>query len=242
MLKVENLHTYHGFLHVLKGIEFELNQGELLAIVGSNGAGKSTLLGTLAGIYSPKEGSITLRDENITKDGVQKVVSKGICLVPERRQIFSSISVKDNLLLGAYHRYSKDKKTIQKDYEDIVEMFPRLKQMLDRPGGLLSGGEQQMVAIGRGLMAKPKVLMLDEPSLGLAPLIVKDIMNILRTLCDEMGTTIILVEQNVKAALKVADRGCVLAHGKIAISGTAKELLKDPRVQEAYFGKTSTTA
>ncbi|MFJ5713229.1 ABC transporter ATP-binding protein [Neobacillus sp. NPDC093127] len=239
MLKVENLHTYHGFLHVLQGIDFELTEGELLAIVGSNGAGKSTLLGTLAGVYAPKDGSITYKDEEITKYSVQKVVSKGICLVPERRQIFSSLSVKDNLLLGAYHRYHKDKKSIHKDYDDVVEMFPRLKQMLDRPGGLLSGGEQQMLAIGRGLMAKPKVLMLDEPSLGLAPLIVKDIMNILKRLCREMGTTIILVEQNVKAALKVADRGCVLAHGKIAISGTSQELLKNPKVQEAYFGKSS---
>ncbi|WP_042348060.1 ABC transporter ATP-binding protein [Bacillus massiliigorillae] len=239
MLKVENLHTYHGFLHVLEGIDFELLEGELLAIVGSNGAGKSTLLGTLAGVYSPKEGTIKYKDQDITKDGVQKVVSKGICLVPERRQIFSSLSVKDNLLLGSYHRYRKDKKSIEQDYENIVEMFPRLKQMLDRSGGLLSGGEQQMLAIGRGLMAKPKVLMLDEPSLGLAPLIVKDIMSILRKLCDEMGTTIILVEQNVKAALKVADRACVLAHGKIVISGTAQELLNNPKVQEAYFGKSS---
>ncbi|WML31746.1 ABC transporter ATP-binding protein [Neobacillus sp. OS1-32] len=239
MLKIENLHTYHGFLHVLQGIDFELNEGELLAIVGSNGAGKSTLLGTLAGIYPPKEGSITYKNEDITKYGVQKVVSKGICLVPERRQIFSSLSVKDNLLLGSYHRYKKDKKKIHKEYKEIVDMFPRLKQMLDRPGGLLSGGEQQMLAIGRGLMAKPKVLMLDEPSLGLAPLIVKDIMNILKTLTKEMGTTIILVEQNVKAALKVADRGCVLSHGKIAISGTSKELLNNPQVQEAYFGQTN---
>lgn len=238
MLKVKNLHTYHGFLHVLQGIEFELNEGELLAIVGSNGAGKSTLLGTLAGVYPPKEGSITYKEQDITNYSVQKVVSTGICLVPERRQIFSSLSVKDNLLLGAYHRYRKDKKVIEQDYENVVELFPRLKQMLERPGGLLSGGEQQMLAIGRGLMAKPKVLMLDEPSLGLAPLIVKDIMNILKKLTHEMGTTIILVEQNVKAALKVADRGLVLAHGKIAISGTAQELLKDPKVQEAYFGKT----
>lgn len=238
MLKVENLHTYHGFLHVLNGIDFELHDGELLAIVGSNGAGKSTLLGTLAGVYRPKEGTIKYKEDDITKDDVQKVVSKGICLVPERRQIFSSLSVKDNLLLGAYLRYRKDKKMIQRDFEDIVELFPRLKQMLDRPGGLLSGGEQQMLAIGRGLMAKPKVLMLDEPSLGLAPLIVKDIMNILRKLCDERGSTIILVEQNVKAALKAADRACVLAHGKIVISGTAKELLNNPKVQEAYFGKS----
>lgn len=239
MLTVNNLHTYHGFLHVLNGINFELKQGELLAIVGSNGAGKSTLLGTLAGVYFPKEGSILFKEDDITSDGVHRVVSKGICLVPERRQIFSSITVKDNLLLGAYHRYRKDRKSIQEDYEQVVDLFPRLKQMLDRPGGLLSGGEQQMLAIGRGLMAKPKVLMLDEPSLGLAPLIVKDIMNILRKLCDEMGTTIILVEQNVKAALKVADRGCVLAHGKIAISGTPQELLHDPKVQEAYFGKAN---
>ncbi|MCL1694711.1 ABC transporter ATP-binding protein [Lysinibacillus sp. BPa_S21] len=242
MLKVENLHTYHGHLHVLDGIDFELVEGELLSIVGSNGAGKSTLLGTLAGVYSPSEGKIEYKGIDITKDGVQKTVANGICLVPERRQIFSALSVKDNLMLGAYHRYSRDKKTVHRDYEEIVELFPRLKQMLNRPGGLLSGGEQQMVAIGRGLMANPKVLMLDEPSLGLAPLIVKDIMNILRRLCDERGVTIILVEQNVKAALKVADRACVLAHGKMAISGTAQELLNDPKIQEAYFGKPHTTS
>ncbi|MFJ8511332.1 ABC transporter ATP-binding protein [Lysinibacillus xylanilyticus] len=242
MLKVENLHTYHGHLHVLEGIEFELVEGELLSIVGSNGAGKSTLLGTLAGVYSPSEGKIEYKGLDITKDGVQKTVANGICLVPERRQIFSSLSVKDNLMLGSYHRYGRDKKTVHRDYVEIVELFPRLKQMLNRPGGLLSGGEQQMVAIGRGLMANPKVLMLDEPSLGLAPLIVKDIMIILRRLCDERGVTIILVEQNVKAALKVADRACVLAHGKMAISGTAQELLNDPKIQEAYFGKTQKTS
>ncbi|MFF2793951.1 ABC transporter ATP-binding protein [Lysinibacillus xylanilyticus] len=242
MLKVENLHTYHGHLHVLEGIEFELVEGELLSIVGSNGAGKSTLLGTLAGVYSPSEGKIEYKGLDITKDGVQKTVANGICLVPERRQIFSSLSVKDNLMLGSYHRYGRDKKTVHRDYEEIVELFPRLKQMLNRPGGLLSGGEQQMVAIGRGLMANPKVLMLDEPSLGLAPLIVKDIMIILRRLCDERGVTIILVEQNVKAALKVADRACVLAHGKMAISGTAQELLNDPKIQEAYFGKKQKTS
>jgi len=237
MLKVDNLHTYHGYLHVLKGITFELTKGELLAIVGSNGAGKSTLLGTIAGIYGAKEGAIQFEGEEIANAGVQKIVKRGICLVPERRQIFDSITVKDNLLLGAYHRYNKEKKQIQQDYEQVLELFPRLKQMLDRPGGLLSGGEQQMLAIGRGLMAKPKLMMLDEPSLGLAPLIVKDIMQILRKMCDEMGATIILVEQNVKAALKVADRACVLSHGEIQISGTAEELLNDSSVQEAYFGK-----
>lgn len=241
MLKVSGLHTHHGHLHVLNGIDFELLEGELLAIVGSNGAGKSTLLGTLAGVYNATEGTIQYKDKDITKQGVQQMVSTGICLVPERRQIFASLSVKDNLMLGAYHRYRKDRKTVHNDYEEILELFPRLKRMLHRPGGLLSGGEQQMVAIGRGLMANPKVLMLDEPSLGLAPLIVKDIMQILRRLCDERGATIILVEQNVKAALKTADRACVLAHGEIVISGTSQELLNDPKVQEAYFGKAPAT-
>lgn len=239
MLKVNNLHTHHGYLHVLDGINFELLEGELLAIVGSNGAGKSTLLGTLAGVYRASDGLIEYKGKDITKQSVQKMVSSGICLVPERRQIFSSLSVKDNLMLGAYHRYRKDRKSVHHDYEEVLELFPRLKQMLYRPGGLLSGGEQQMVAIGRGLMSNPKVLMLDEPSLGLAPLIVKDIMQILRSLCDQRGATIILVEQNVKAALKVADRGCVLAHGQIVISGTSSELLNDPKVQEAYFGKVA---
>ncbi|MEO4052738.1 ABC transporter ATP-binding protein [Solibacillus sp. CAU 1738] len=237
MLKVENLHTYHGFLHVLKGLDFVLSEGELLSIVGSNGSGKSTLLGTLAGVYTPSNGNIEYKGFKITKDSVQKTVSKGICLVPERRQIFSSLSVKDNLILGSYHRYRKDKKTIQYDFDEIIELFPRLKPMLNRSAGLLSGGEQQMVAIGRGLMANPKVLLLDEPTLGLAPLIVKDIMNILRKLCDERNTSIILVEQNVKAALKIADNACVLAHGKITMSGTAKELINNPKIQEAYFGK-----
>lgn len=239
MLKVENLFVNHGHLSVLENINFELKEGELLSIVGSNGAGKSTLLGTLAGVYAPKSGLIEYKNTDITKHNVQKVVSEGICLVPERRQIFDSLSVKDNLMLGAYHRFRKERAQVHKDYEEVVELFPRLKKMLHRPGGLLSGGEQQMVAIGRGLMANPKVLMLDEPSLGLAPLIVKDIMDILRQLCDDKGATIILVEQNVKAALKTADRACVLAHGEIVISGTAHELLNDPKVQEAYFGKAS---
>ena len=236
MLKVENLHTHHGYLHVLKGLDFVLSEGELLSIVGSNGSGKSTLLGTLAGVYTPSNGNIEFKGMKITKDSVQKTVAKGICLVPERRQIFSSLSVKDNLMLGSYHRYRKDKKSIQNDFDEIIELFPRLKPMLNRSAGLLSGGEQQMVAIGRGLMANPKVLLLDEPTLGLAPLIVKDIMNILRKLCDERSTSIILVEQNVKAALKIADRACVIAHGKITLSGSAKELINNPKIQEAYFG------
>ncbi len=237
MLKVENLHTYHGYLHVLKGVSFELEEGELYSIVGSNGAGKSTLLGTLSGVYEARQGSIRFNGKEMANKGVREMVASGISLVPERRQIFDSISVQDNLMLGAFHRYKADKASVKRDLQTVLEIFPRLTQMLERPGGLLSGGEQQMLAIGRGIMARPRLLMLDEPSLGLAPLIVKDIMNVLRSLCKEHGTTIILVEQNVRAALAIADRASVIERGEIFINGTAKELLTDPRVQEAYFGK-----
>lgn len=238
MLKVSNLHTYHQYQHALKGINFTLNKGEILAIVGSNGAGKSTLLGTIAGIYAPRHGSILFQSEEISSMPVERVVAKGICLVPERRQIFDSLSVKDNLLLGSYHRINKEKKRVVQDYEKVLELFPRLKTMLDRPGGLLSGGEQQMLAIGRGLMAQPQLMMLDEPSLGLAPLIVKNIMGIFRQLRDEFETTIILVEQNVKAALGIADHACVLERGEIVIQGTAQEVMNDPAVRNAYLGKS----
>jgi branched-chain amino acid transport system ATP-binding protein len=236
MLAVKNIHTYHGYLHVLKGVSFELNKGEIFAIVGSNGAGKSTLLGTIAGVYRQKEGEIVYENINIGKMKVEEVVKKGVCLVPERRQIFDSLSVRDNLMLGAYHRSKESKQSIQKDIDRCYELFPKLKTMEDRPGGLLSGGEQQMLAIARGLMSNPKLMMLDEPSLGLAPLIVKDIMEILDQLRKEFQTTIILVEQNVKAALKVADRACVIERGEIVIEGDAKQLLQDPRVRDAYLG------
>ncbi|RWR10372.1 ABC transporter ATP-binding protein [Siminovitchia fortis] len=242
MLQVNNIHTYHGYLHVLKGISFELEKGEIFAIVGSNGAGKSTLLGTIAGVYLQKEGDIVYEGQNIGKKKVEEIVKKGICLVPERRQIFDSLSVKDNLMLGAYHRLKESKKTLQKDIDRCYELFPKLKTMENRPGGLLSGGEQQMLAIARGLMSNPKLMMLDEPSLGLAPLIVKDIMNILDHLRNDFNTTIILVEQNVKAALKVADRACVIERGEIVIKGNAKELMKDPRVRDAYLGGKKETS
>lgn len=237
MLKVEDLHTYHGYLHVLKGISFELQKGEIFAIVGSNGAGKSTLLGSIAGVYTPKQGKVLFQGENIAKERVENVVPKGICLVPERRQVFDSLSVLDNLMLGSYSRYKKEKAHIKDDLERVFALFPKLKTMLDRPGGLLSGGEQQMLAIGRGLMANPSLIMLDEPSLGLAPIIVQDIMRILKSLRDEYETTVILVEQNVKAALKIADNACVLERGEIAIRGTAEELMKDQAVQDTYLGK-----
>lgn len=237
MLELQNIHTYHGHLHVVKGLDLTLEKGEIVAVVGSNGAGKSTLLGTLAGIYPHQKGSILFQGKDMTKVPVPERVRAGICLVPERRQIFSSLPVRDNLMIGAYHRYGRDSRLLEKEMEQILELFPRLAGMLDRPGGLLSGGEQQMLAIGRGLMAKPSLLMLDEPSLGLAPLIVKDIMNILKNLCEEFGTTILLVEQNVKAALKTADRACVLERGEIVLSGASKDLMNHPKIQEAYFGK-----
>ncbi|BDG37364.1 ABC transporter ATP-binding protein [Saccharococcus caldoxylosilyticus] len=236
MLTLNHLHVYHGHLHVLKGICLQIGKGEIVAIVGANGAGKSTLLGTIAGVYSPKAGEIIFENEPLPYGKVEQIVKKGICLVPERRQIFGDLSVKDNLLLGAYHRYRNDFQQVMRDYEHVLEVFPKLKTMLDRPGGLLSGGEQQMLAIGRGLMAKPKLLMLDEPSLGLAPLIVKEIMKLLRQLRDQFSTTILLVEQNVRAALQIADYACVLDRGEIMMQGKAVELLDDERVKKAYLG------
>lgn len=238
MLEVKDLHTYHGSIHVLKGINLNVKEGELLAIIGPNGAGKSTLLGTLAGIYTPQKGQIFLNGMEITNMPVEKTVSLGVVLVPERRQIFDSLTVYENLLLGAFHRYRKDKNKIKKDVERVLDIFPRLKGMLNQLGGNLSGGEQQMLAIGRGLMANPKILLLDEPSLGLAPLIVNDIMEVLADLRKTAGTTIILVEQNAKAALKVSDRTCVLERGMIALSGNSKELKEDPRIQSLYLGKS----
>lgn len=239
MLQVHDLHTYHGNMHVLKGISFHLREGEMLAIIGANGAGKSTLLGTLAGLYQPRQGQVTLDGQDMTPLPIEKIVRKGMVLVPERRQIFESLTVYENLLLGAFHRYRADKKQLADDAERILAIFPRLKEMLDRLGGNLSGGEQQMLAIGRGLMANPKILLLDEPSLGLAPLIVEDIMQVLNDLRSRSQTTIILVEQNAKAALKVSDRACVLERGEIALSGASKELMEDSGIQSLYLGKGS---
>lgn len=236
MLVLEGIHTYHDYLHVIKGIDLEIKKGEIFAIVGSNGAGKSTLLGTISGVYPPKKGRVIFNGQDITKEGPEKIVRKGISLVPERRQIFESLTVDDNLRLGAYHRYRKEKKKVMADLEKIYQLFPKLKDMQKRLGGLLSGGEQQMLAVGRALMSNPTLIMLDEPSLGLAPLIVKNILTNLVKLRDEFETTVILVEQNVKAALKIADRACVLERGEIPILGLAKELRENTVVQESYLG------
>ncbi|KJE26391.1 ABC transporter family protein [Geobacillus kaustophilus] len=236
MLTLRNVHVYHGHLHVLKGVSLQVGEGKIVAVVGANGAGKSTLLGTIAGVYAPKEGEILFEHELLPYGKVEQMVEKGICLVPERRQIFDSLSVKDNLLLGAYRRHRRNGQEVKRDYERVLELFPKLQTMLDRPGGLLSGGEQQMLAIARGLMARPKLLLLDEPSLGLAPLVVKEIMELLTQLCDQFHTAIILVEQNVRAALQTADEAYVLERGSIVVHGKAAELLADERVAEAYLG------
>ncbi len=235
MLKVVNINTYYGRIQVLKNISLNVEKGEIVTIIGANGAGKSTLLSTIAGTNKPKSGQIYLSTTQTSCLSVEKIVRAGISLVPEHRQVFDSLSVLDNLRLGAYHRYGNDKKTIEDDIENIMSLFPSLKGRENQIAGTLSGGEQQMLAIGRGLMANPKVLLLDEPSVGLAPLVVKEIFDILLTL-KKRGTTILVVEQNAKAALQVADRAYILERGVISFSGKAKDMLKDTRVQSAYLG------
>lgn len=235
MLKIDSLVTFHGHIQALRSVSLEIQQHELVAIIGANGAGKSTLMGSLAGIYPCSSGTISWHGQDIAKYSVAQRVAYGITLVPERRQLFDRMNVIDNLLLGAYHRYRKDRAELRKDIEEIFELFPALHGKEKELAGNLSGGLQQMVAIGRGLMAKPSLLMLDEPSVGLAPLVMEEIMSLLFRL-KERGTTILLVEQNARAALKIADRAYVLDRGSCVLEGSAKELLKDTRVQQAYLG------
>ncbi len=235
MLRVIKLETYHGRIRVLKNISLNVEKGEIVTIIGANGAGKSTLLGTIAGVYRPKSGQIYLGTKQTSCLPAEKVVKEGIILVPERREVFDSLSVVDNLKLGAYHRYRTDKNTIDTDIEAVLSLFPALQGREKQLAGTLSGGEQQMLAIGRGLMGKPKVLLLDEPSIGLAPLVVKEIFEILLNL-KKHGTTILMVEQNARAALKVADRAYILERGAISLAGRAKDMLQDARVQTAYLG------
>ena len=236
MLQIENLKTFRGKVEVLHEISLTVENNQILTIIGANGAGKSTLLGTIAGLYRSHSGSITHDGEIINGLKPEQTVGKGLSLVPERRQIFADLTVQENLILGAYSRYRKHPGDKEKDIEKIYDMFPILRKTYKRIAGTLSGGEQQMLAIGRGLMARPKILMLDEPSLGLAPLIVREIMSILRQLCNQ-GTTILLVEQNARAAMKVADRVIVLERGRVVLEGKVVELEKDPRIQAAYIGK-----
>ena len=236
LLEVRNINTYYGNIHALKDVSLEVDQGEIVSVIGANGAGKTTLLNTISGVLHSNTGELLLDGKPITKLSPDKVVRLGISQVPERRQVFSTLNVMDNLLLGAYLRHGRDpQEEIQKDLEFVFEVFPVLKERQRQTGGTLSGGEQQMLALGRGLMAKPKILLMDEPSLGLAPLLVREIFRVAGELRDH-GTTILLVEQNARAALKLADRGYVMETGSVVLEGQSDELLADERVQEAYLG------
>ncbi len=236
LLEIRNINTYYGNIHALKDVSLHVDEGEIATVIGANGAGKTTLLNTISGLLHSRTGEILFEGHPITKLSPDKVVHLGISQVPERRQIFATLNVLDNLLLGAYLRHGRDRKEeIQKDLDLVFEIFPILKDRQKQMGGTLSGGEQQMLALGRGLMAKPKLLLLDEPSLGLAPLLVREIFRVAGDL-REHGATILLVEQNARAALNLADRGYVMETGNVVLEGTSGELLGDERVQEAYLG------
>lgn len=236
MLTVQGLSTHIGKIQILHDINFHVDKGEIVAIIGANGAGKSTLLNTLAGLIQPSAGTVTLHDDIISGHPANKVVAKGLSLVPEGRQVFSNLTVKENLMLGMFSKYYKNKQQALENLTKMIEMFPNLKKHLHNLGGNLSGGEQQMLAVARGLMSNPKIILLDEPSMGLAPLVVKEILDTLVVIKEQLGTMVILVEQNVKAALKVADRAYVMDQGKIILSGSKEEISTDPQVMSAYLG------
>jgi len=234
MLKIENISTYYGNIQALKDISIEVAEGEIITLIGANGAGKSTTLMSLCGIVPVRSGSITFEGEDITRMNPDKIVSLGISQVPEGRRIFPLLSVKENLDMGAFLR--NDKEGIKRDLDYIYELFPRLAERRHQQGGTLSGGEQQMLAISRALMAKPRLLLLDEPSLGLAPLIVQQIFEIIKKVNEESRTTIFLVEQNANMALKIAHRGYVLETGRISMTDDADKLLANEDVKKAYLG------
>ena len=231
MLKVENLKVSYGMIEAVKGIDFYLNDGEIVSLIGSNGAGKTTIMHTISGLIKPKEGKIFYDDIDLLKIPAEEIVKKGIAQVPEGRRVFGNQSVKENLILGAYLR----KDDLNKDYERVYELFPILKDREKQMAGTLSGGEQQMLAIARALMTKPKILLLDEPSMGLSPLLVKEIFKIIKEI-NNNGTSILLVEQNANMSLSISDRAYVLETGKIVLSGSGQELLNNDEVRKAYLG------
>ena len=232
MLKVENLNVYYGSINAIKGISFEVNQGEIVTMIGANGAGKSTTMNTVAGLLKPRSGSIVFEDKDITHMPASKVVSLGLALCPEGRRVFQQMSVRENLEMGGYTRQASE---IAPSLEHVFELFPRLKERQRQVAGTLSGGEQQMLAMGRAMMSKPKLLMLDEPSMGLAPLLVEQIFDIILSL-NKAGTTILLVEQNAQMALSIANRAYVLETGNIFKEGSADMLMHDDAVRKAYLG------
>ena len=232
LLKVDDIHVYYGAIHAIKGISFEVNEGEIVTLIGANGAGKSTSLNTIAGLLKPRSGHITFDGKNIVGTPASKMVSLGMALCPEGRRVFQQMTVRENLEMGGYTRPASE---IEPSLEDVFKRFPRLKEREKQVAGTLSGGEQQMLAMGRALMSKPKLLMLDEPSMGLAPILVEQIFDIIKEL-HASGTTILLVEQNAQMALSIADRAYVLGTGMITMSGAASEVLADDRVRAAYLG------
>ncbi len=233
MLEVKDLQVYYGLIQAIKGVSFEVNQGEVIALIGANGAGKTTILHTITGLIQPKAGSVIFEGTDITKVPGHKIVSMGMAHVPEGRRVFANLSVYQNLKMGAY--IQKDKKVIDETLEMIYKHFPRLEERKNQLAGTLSGGEQQMLAMGRALMSSPKMILMDEPSMGLSPLLVKEVFSIIEY-CHESGITILLVEQNAKMALGIADRAYVLETGNITMSGKASEMLENEDVKKAYLG------
>ncbi len=233
MLKIENLHVFYGGIHALKGISMEVPEGKIVTLIGANGAGKSTTLRTIVGLVKPKEGRIYYQGEDITGKPSHYIVRKGIALVPEGRKVFVNLTVYENLLMGGYNRPEDDE--FKKDLEYVFSLFPRLAERKSQLAGTLSGGEQQMLALGRALMSRPKLMMLDEPSLGLAPKLVEDVFKSIQEI-HQNGTTILLIEQNAMAALQIADYGYVLETGRIVLEGTGEELLHNEDVKKAYLG------
>lgn len=234
MLEVKDLEVYYGVIQAIKGVSFQVNQGEVIALIGANGAGKTTILHTITGLLSPKRGSVMFEGKEITKVPAHKIVSMGMAHVPEGRRVFAELSVYENLKMGAYTR--KDKKEIEESLANVYKRFPRLEERKNQMAGTLSGGEQQMLAMGRALMSKPKIILMDEPSMGLSPIMVNEIFDIIRAV-SESGTTVLLVEQNAKKALSIADRAYVLETGNIVLEGKAEDLLENDSIKKAYLGE-----
>ena len=233
MLEVKNLSVHYGMIQAVRNVNFKVNEGEIVSLIGANGAGKSTILKTLSGLIHPSEGEIVYLGENIASTSAKKIVEKGLVQVPEGRHVFPGLTVKENLELGAFLR--KDKEEIQKDMEAVFERFPILKERKDQDASTLSGGEQQMLAMGRALMSRPKLLLLDEPSMGLAPIFIREIFKIIQEI-QKTGTTVLLIEQNAKMALSISNRAYVLETGSVVLSGTGQELLESDEIQKAYLG------